>query len=121
MTQNSSLYLSHLIEQNLSEKIALQIKKEFEKINESIDLDLSDYEKTIKIITEKIKVLERRTPNKLVEILYHSDIAEEKVINTLHKNEDYHQALAEQLILRSAQKVYFKIKYTKKRAEKDNI
>ena len=123
MTQDSNFYLAHLLTQNLSNKISIQIKKEFEKINTPLhgELELNDYEKSKEVISEKIKLLESEMPNKLVELMYHSDIAEEKVINALQENENHHEILAEQLIFRSAQKVYYQIKYATKKTENGNF
>ncbi|HZH86152.1 MAG TPA: hypothetical protein VFD77_02470 [Brumimicrobium sp.] len=97
-----------------AESVFLQLHKEFAKVGILIEFnaeDLVSFSVFKKRLAEEIEVIMRASPNSINQLLYLSDLPEETV-HAVFKNEiEPIETLAEMLLIRISQKIYYREKY----------
>lgn len=91
-----------------------QLNKEFAKIGiliEFNDDDLLTFPKFKKRLTEEIELIMRTSPNSISQLLYVIDLPEQSVNDIFNTATEPIESLSEMLLIRIAQKVYFREKY----------
>jgi len=99
---------------NYAESVFLQLAKEFSKVGISIIFhpeDLSSFSTFKKRLAEEIEVVMRTSPNSINQLLYLADLPENSVDEVFKLEAEPIEELAEMLLLRIAQKIYYREKY----------
>lgn len=117
--QNHLEVINQLSSKELFAAFKQQLKKDFEQSNFSVDFVEKlepDYNSIHKKIASELQRHEARTDFNVMHLLYRIDISEGQLKRYLnaHKNESYHQVIAELIIKRVLQKVVVKRFYKNK-------
>lgn len=97
-----------------AESVFLQLHKEFAKVGILIEFnaeDLVSFSVFKKRLAEEIEVIMRASPNSINQLLYVSDLPEETVHDVFKNEIEPIETLAEMLLIRISQKIYYREKY----------
>ena len=97
-----------------AELVFSQLNKEFAKVGILIEFtaeDLLTFPVFKKRLAEEIELIMRASPNSISQLLYVSDLPEQTVIDVFAKELEPIETLAEMLLIRISQKIYFREKY----------
>lgn len=101
-------------DQLFAEKTCLQLIREFDRIGISIPLDPKERDKDqiIKQLATELGLIMEQAPQLLSQLFYAVDLPEEQIEKIFTKGEDVASEIAELLLIRAAQKVYIREKFS---------
>lgn len=111
---NKKEIIKRFEEESFAKATFEQVKNDFLKVGIDIqfsDKDYSTKEDFIKRLGSEIEAIMREAPHLLSQLFYLVDLPENQVDNALSEAENPAMELADALLNRAAQKVYFKQKY----------
>jgi hypothetical protein len=97
-----------------AEAVFSQLHKEFSKVGILIEFnaeDLETFPTFKKRLAEEIELIMRSSPNSINQLLYVSDLPEETVHAIFKTEIEPIETLAEMLLIRISQKIYYREKY----------
>lgn len=107
----------YLREETFADQVFQQLVKEFIKIGIEIQLQKSDFvtlEQFNKRLGEELELLANNAKSNFNQLLYLSDLPENKVNDIFELSENPMEELAHLLLIRTAQKIYLRKKYSAK-------
>ncbi|WP_107038415.1 hypothetical protein [Brumimicrobium mesophilum] len=110
---NSEL-IEAFTESDFASEVFSQLCKEFAKVGVLIEFseeDLLTFERFQNRLSEEIELIMRSSSNRIDQLLYVSDLPEDKVKAVFRNNNNPVAELSKMLLMRSAQKVKFKRQY----------
>jgi uncharacterized protein (UPF0147 family) len=95
-------------------KTCFQLIKEFEKVGVVFQLDpsLNDVEKITYLIAKELETIATSSGELLAQLIYSIDLPEKTVRRSFEESEDVIQELSYAFIIRAAQKIYLREKYS---------
>lgn len=114
---NKKEIIKRFEEESFAKATFEQVKNDFLKVGIDIQFSDQDYatkEDFIKRLSEEIDAIMREAPHLLTQLFYLVDLPENQVDLMLTDAENPSLELADALLIRAAQKVYFKQKYSLK-------
>lgn len=101
-------------DQLFAEKTCLQLIREFDRVGISIPLDPKERDKDqiIKQLAMELGLIMEQAPQLLSQLFYAVDLPEEQIEKIFTKGEDVASEIAELLLIRAAQKVYIREKFS---------
>ena len=97
-----------------AELVFSQLNKEFGKVGILIEFseeDLKTFPAFKKRLAEELELIMRASPNSISQLLYVSDLPEETVRDAFNTAPEPIEKLAEMLLIRVSQKIYYREKY----------
>lgn len=98
-----------------AEKTCLQLIREFDRVGISIPLEPKERDKgqIIKQLATELGLIMEQAPQLLSQLFYAVDLPEEQIEKIFTKGEDVASEIAELLLIRAAQKVYIREKFSR--------
>lgn len=111
---NNNEIIKSLENADFAQETCKQIIKEFEKVGVALSLDINEKDTAIisKKIAEELDAIIGNAPHLLAQLFYSIDLPEEKVKAAMEKNDFIEEGIANAILIRSAQKVYIRKRYS---------
>ncbi|HLV42188.1 MAG TPA: hypothetical protein VKY37_07910 [Brumimicrobium sp.] len=101
-------------ESSFAQAVFAQLYKEFEKVGILIEFnseDLLTFPTFKKRLADEMELIMRASPNSINQLLYVTDMPEQTVIDVFNTETEPIETLAEMLLFRISQKIYYREKY----------
>ena len=115
--------IANLENSDFARKTCLQLIKEFDRLGLHLPLEPSsrDQQDIIKIIAVELNVIAREKSELLAQLIYSIDLSEKNVKKSFEESENVINHLAHAFLIRAAQKVYLREKFSSKASIKNRL
>ena len=99
---------------HFAEKTCAQITKEFDKVGVSLPIPPphNNFEHLCELVSKEVQVMLDQHPQLLAQLFYSMDLPEHQVNEIMVHASDIAYSLSEKMIIRAAQKVYLREKFS---------